>query len=147
MMLKIVPRPGVCFKNIQKNKTIELITAVDKPIDKSVFIETPCANTVHGLTPTPAAINKASPNPKMINPMIRNANDNIGGLTVSVLGELQNKLGIVLIVRMSNFMAIKFVCKDKPKLSHFSRYCKIKLTDDVGTQPLLGPPLQLNLYY
>jgi hypothetical protein len=42
----------------------------------------------------------------MINPRIRNANDTIGGLTVSVLGELQNKRGIALILKMSNFMAI-----------------------------------------
>ena len=35
-----------------------------------------------------------------------NANDTIGGLIVSVLGELQNKRGIALILKMSNFMAI-----------------------------------------
>jgi len=106
MMLKIVPRPGTCFKNTHKNRTIELITAVDTPIDQPVCIEKPCANTVHGLTPTPAAISNASPKPKMINPRIRNANDTIGGLIVSILGELQNKRGIALILKMSNFMAI-----------------------------------------
>ena len=108
MTLKIVPRPGVCFKKIHKNKTNELMTAVDTPIDQSVFMDMPWANTVHGLTPTPAAISNASPKPKSNKPKIRNENEIGDGLSVKVFFELQNKVGIAFILKILKFTTTHF---------------------------------------
>ena len=113
-MLNIVPRPGICFKKIHKNNTNELMIAVDTPMDQSVFLDTPCANTVHGLTPTPAAISNASPKPKRNKPKIRNKTEIGEGLIVKVVGELQNRLGITLILNMFKFTITHFA-----KLSTF----------------------------
>ena len=113
-MLNIVPRPGICFKKIHKNNTHELITAVDAPIDQSVFLDIPCAKTVHGLTPTPADISNASPKPKRLKPRIRNATEIGEGLIVKVVGELQNKRGITFILKMFKFTITHFA-----KLSTF----------------------------
>jgi len=108
MTLKIVPRPGVCFKKIHKNNTNELMTAVDTPIDQSVFMDMPWANTVHGLTPTPAAISNASPKPKSNKPKIRNENEIGDGLSVKVFFELQNKVGIAFILKTLKFTTTHF---------------------------------------
>ena len=84
---------------------MELMTAVETPTDQLVCIETPCANTVQGLTPMPADINSASPNPKRIKPIISIKNEITGGLNVNGFGELQNRIGITFILKMSSFIS------------------------------------------
>ena len=96
---KIVPIPGFCLRGIHKIKTVKLIKKVIRPIDKLTFIEIPWAKTLHGDAPELETIRSPSPKPKITSPKQRKNNDENFGLRFKGFCELQNTLGIFLILR------------------------------------------------
>ena len=78
-ILKIVPRPGFCFKNIHNKSTLTLTKNVAAPIDNLEFLEIPSASTDQGEFPVVDNINNPSPNPNIIKPKIKkNVVENFG---------------------------------------------------------------------
>ena len=71
IILKIVPRPGFCLRNIHKKSTLTLTRNVAAPIDNLEFLEIPSASTDHGEFPVVESINNPSPKPKIIKPKIK----------------------------------------------------------------------------
>jgi len=70
-MFAIVPKPGICFRGIQKRSTTVDTRKVDAPIFSGVFSEIPSASTVQGELPKFVIIKNASPIPKIVNPKIK----------------------------------------------------------------------------
>ena len=71
IILKIVPKPGFCLRNIHKKRTLTLTRNVAAPIDNSEFFDIPSASTDHGEFPVVDSINNPSPNPNIIKPKIK----------------------------------------------------------------------------
>ena len=94
-----VPMPGVCFKNIHKNKTLTLIKKVAAPIEILVIFEIPSARTDHGEFPVVDSTNKPSPKPKILSPKQRKKNVEILGLKFNGFSELQFLFGIFVIFK------------------------------------------------
>jgi hypothetical protein len=70
-MFAIVPKPGICFRGIQKSSTTVDTRKVDAPIFSGVLSDIPSASTVQGELPRFVIIKNASPIPKMVNPKIK----------------------------------------------------------------------------
>ena len=96
---KIVPIPGFWSKKIQRKITNKLIKKVITPIDKSTCKDIPWANTLQGEAPVSDTSNKPSPKPNKDKPKHKNKKVDILGLKFSGLFELQDVLGIFLIVK------------------------------------------------
>ena len=97
--LSIVPIPGFWFKGNQKSKTPMLKNRVIVPIDKSTFNEIPWAKTLHGEAPVNETINNPSPNPNNVKPKHKKKKVENFGFKFKGLSELQETLGIFLIVK------------------------------------------------
>ena len=98
-VFKIVPIPGFCFKNIQKNKTIKLIKKVELPTVRPVFKDNPSDKTNQGEFPVDEINSKASPKPKQKRPRDKNKRVLYFGLKFRGLSELQDFFGIWFIFR------------------------------------------------
>ena len=98
--LKIVPKPGFCFKGIHNSKILALMMKVANPTVIFVMFATPSAKTVQGVTPKSDIINKASPKPKKNNPIIRKKNVLKFGLKLNGEQELQDTFGICVILKI-----------------------------------------------
>ena len=98
-VFKIVPIPGFCFKNIQKNKTIKLIKKVELPTVRPVFKDNPSDKTNQGEFPVDEINSKASPKPKQKRPRDKNKSVLYFGLKFRGLSELQDFFGIWFIFR------------------------------------------------
>ena len=97
IILKIVPRPGFCLRNIHKKSTKTLTKKVATPIDKLEVLEMPSANTDQGEFPVVDKINNPSPNPNNAKPKNKKKDVESFGLKFKELFELQYTLGIFLI--------------------------------------------------
>ena len=97
IILKIVPKPGFCFKNIHNKSTLTLTRNVAAPIDNLEFLEIPSASTDQGEFPVVDNINNHSPKPNIIKPKIKKNDVDNFGLRLKLLFELQYTLGIFLI--------------------------------------------------
>ena len=97
IILKIVPRPGFCLRNIHKKSTLTLTRNVAAPIDNLEFFDIPSARTDQGEFPVVDNINNPSPKPNIIKPKIKKNEVENFGLKLKLLSELQYTLGIFLI--------------------------------------------------
>ena len=97
IILKIVPRPGFCLRNIHKKSTLTLTRNVAAPIDNLEFFDIPSASTDQGEFPVVDNINNPSPKPNIIKPKIKKNEVENFGLKLKLLSELQYTLGIFLI--------------------------------------------------
>jgi hypothetical protein len=93
------PKPGFCLINIHKKSTDTLIKKVAAPIDKLVVLDIPSASTDHGEFPVVDKIKRPSPNPKITKPKIKKKDVDNFGLKFKDLSELQDTIGIFLILR------------------------------------------------
>ena len=96
-MLNIVPRPGFCFRNIQKKRTVTLIKNVEAPIDKLEIFEIPSAKTDQGEFPVVDNISNPSPKPNIVNPKIKKKDVENLGFKLKLSLELQYTFGMFLI--------------------------------------------------
>ena len=97
IILKIVPKPGFCLRNIHKKRTLTLTRNVAAPIDNLEFFDIPSASTDQGEFPVVDSINNPSPKPNIIKPKIKKNEVENFGLKLKLLSELQYTLGIFLI--------------------------------------------------
>ena len=97
IILKIVPSPSFCLRNIHKKSTPTLTRNVAAPIDNLEFFDIPSASTDQGELPVVDNINNPSPKPKIIKPKNKKNKVENFGLMLKLLSELQNTLGIFFI--------------------------------------------------
>ena len=92
-----MPRPGFCFRNIQKKSTVTLIKNVEAPIDKLEIFEIPSAKTDQGEFPVVDTISNPSPKPNIVNPKIKKKDVENLGFKLKLSFELQYTFGMFLI--------------------------------------------------